>query len=406
MKTVNLKSLPEAYIWAPRALAGPDLTPTENLLIKIEHNKIASLDHVPKNQVPAAVSQHNHFFCLEDGLILLPSLIDAHVHLALDGSGCNVAPTAVGCDPDPLLRLQQNLDAYLTHGIGAVRDGGDAKGVNLKARNLIRAGTLRGMRIVATGNAIRKTGSYGAFLGGGFFFKNEASAIIAGLVSAGVDQLKVLVSGLVSFQEYGKVEATRFTPAELHYIVSCAHEQGLKVMAHANSDAAVGLAVEAGVDSIEHGYFLSKKTMEKLATRKITWVPTVIPVAVQVKEPLVHRRSPQEVEVITRTYREHLVKLLFARQIGVPLGLGTDSGAFGVRHGASLVDELLLYTGAGLSNQDALQAATIVNSKALGLAETHGSLELQKEPHLIAVRGDPLANLCALKEVKWFFNLS
>lgn len=330
-------------------------------------------------------------------------MIDAHVHLALDGKD---SKTAIALwDQQEMLsnRVQQDLDVYLTRGIGFVRDGGDRREINLMISKLIKQGVMSGPGIVSTGQALRQADHYGSFLGNGYSSTAEIPAVISRLLSQGADQIKVILSGAVSFKKYGAVEPAAIKPDELKLLVKQAHENGSRVMAHANSAASVGLAIQAGVDSIEHGYFLNSESLKAMAERQIAWVPTIIPVAVQVKEPMLHNWSKTEIAIINRTYRKHMEQLVPAKQLGVPLGLGTDSGAPGVRHGLSLIKEMSLYSEAGLSNRDILQSVTATNARILGLAENIGTLGVQQAPCLIGVSGDPLADLKALEKVKWLF---
>lgn len=406
MKTVELRYLAEAFIWAPLALAGTDLALQENLLIRIADGKISSQQSISREALPSPVTGHAHFYCLEDGLTLLPSLIDAHVHLALDGEsgGLPGEASAVedGGESDGVTLppgTQQVLDTFLQCGIAAVRDGGDRH-----ARNtLIKRAAARGPLIISTGRALRRQGSYGSFLGDGYSSARELPELLGRMIASGADQIKVLLSGIVSFKEYGRVEPPAIPPEDLRLIVSFAHRNGIRVMAHASSDHSVDLAVCAGVDSIEHGYFLSRASMEMMACRQIAWVPTLIPVFAQVREPMVNRWNLQEIEVITRTYEEHLAKLSLANRLGVPIGLGTDSGASGVKHGLDLAEEMLLYSRGQLSNKEVLHSAITVNAVTLGLEKRLGSLSLNREPFLMAVKGNPLADLQSLRRIEWIF---
>ena len=114
----------------------------------------------------------------------------------------------------------------------------------------------------------------------------EIFASLQRLAAAGVDQGKILLSGIVSFEEYGRVERSRWTLEELKAVVREGHRLGLRMMAHASSAEAVELALRAGVDSIEHGYFITGEQLREMGARRIAWIPTIIPVAVQARNPL------------------------------------------------------------------------------------------------------------------------
>ncbi len=403
MKTVYLQKYNHAYIFAPQALTGTELALRQNLLIKVSAGKIAVMEQVNPEALPAALKKHPRFYRLEEGLTLLPCLIDAHVHLALNGRAAAKGPIPPGAAKIDLPQgIVQNLAALLQQGVGAVRDGGDRLALNVKAAKMIEAQSLPGPRIVATGEALRKAGSYGSFLGRGF---NGLSRRLESLASEETGQVKVIVSGIVSFSTYGMVEPlSSFSLAELRAVVEHAHRCGKMVMAHASSSQAVELALRAGVDSIEHGYFLSERQLKEMAARGIAWVPTIIPVAVQARQPLCRQWNDAEIDVITRTFREQVEKVACAAALGVPLGLGTDSGAAGVDHGTAVLEEMQLYAEAGLPFQAILQAATAVNAAILGLSHCCGSLELNKEARLMAVRGNPLTDLKALQKIEWLFS--
>ncbi len=406
MKTINFKKVKEAYIWAPFALTGEELLPARCQLIKISNNRIESMAPFAGDELPGDVLRHKNFFCLADDTTLMPALIDAHVHLALTGGDFAHALAAWKTEDKLMERIREDLQVFHRHGIGAVRDGGDKMAINncLINNGLINNEELSAPRIVSVGCAVRKAGGYGSFLGKGYHRKEELPQIVASLVSAGINQLKVLVSGIVSFTEYGRVGPVVIPDGELRYIVEIARRYGLKVMAHASSAEAVDLAVKAGVDSIEHGYFVRKDTLRAMALRNIAWVPTVIPVAIQVREPLIHNWHKQHIKVITTTFEEHLEKLSYACRAGVPLGMGTDSGAGGVMHGINLFAEMLLYArGGGLSHTEVIKAATVTNATILGLEKNMGAVEPGREPFLIAVKGNPLKNLQSLKKIEWFF---
>ncbi|HBT46601.1 MAG TPA: amidohydrolase [Peptococcaceae bacterium] len=332
-------------------------------------------------------------------LTLLPGLVDAHVHLALDGLDFKTSVDRWQ-DPEAMSRcIKKQLEAFLEHGVLAIRDGGDASGWNLWARD--RA-PLEGPvpRIVATGRALHKKGFYGSFLGPPLTPPYDWEGTVKGLAAAGSDQIKVIVSGLVTFRHWGEVGPVQFDVNELRPLVEAAHERGLKVMAHANSDGAVRQAVLAGVDSVEHGYFVSDETLELMAERGTYWAPTVAAVANRLKVGRGREYNPRERDIIKGTVELQLKKIAHAHERGVRLIIGTDAGAPGVYHGRSYEDELSFFLAAGLPPLAVLRAATSVGAGALGLASELGSIAPGKLPYLIAVAGNPLEDPSALQRLE------
>ncbi|GBF32054.1 dihydroorotase [Desulfocucumis palustris] len=332
---------------------------------------------------------------------LLPGLVDCHVHLALDGRDFNDSLARWENRAEFTELVNENLSGALAKGIAGVRDGGDLKGLTLRHRNEIARGNFPGPHIKCSGWAIGKKGKYGSFLGPGYI-PCQLPDSIRRLAASGADQIKVLVSGVVSFSCYGRVGELQFSQGELNNIVDLAREYGLPVMAHASSEQAVKLAVRAGVNSVEHGYFISRASLEEMAEKGISWIPTLVPVANQVKGDRRKSYSPEQIEIIENTYRRQQKMLAMAVEMGVPLGVGTDAGAGGVPHGAGYLEEMMLYREAGLSEEVILKAATSAGAAISGFREI-GRIEPGNKAFMIAVRGNPLEDLNCLKEIEYLF---
>ncbi len=332
------------------------------------------------------------------GLTVLPPLVDCHVHMALDGRDF-----AAACErwkqPEEITRqVRHELDDTLARGILAVRDGGDRAGIGLYARELVEMGNMAGPVVRSPWFALRKPGAYGAFLGRGLEM-NQLEQRLDRLAQYRVDLVKVIVSGVVSFKEYGRVGPVQFTAAELTAIVRGARDRGLPVMAHASSDAAVRLAVEAGVDTVEHGYFLSRESLLRMAEKNIAWIPTVIPVAAGLNIRQEDGGPDREQRlVLERTVDRQLSMISEAVSLGVTLGVGTDAGAAGVEHGSAYLDELALYRRAGLASAEIFLCATLNSARILNL--DWGAIRPGRTAVLIAVDGDPLGDITALSRVK------
>ncbi len=403
MITIPVNPSKTYYIWTPLALTGPDLLPEKNVLIEIKNTCIISIRRVPRNQLPLSVKKNPGFICFEDNVTLMPCLIDAHVHLALDGKKFE-APARLSTQEEyPRHKIMPTLKAISESGIGAVRDGSDLKGLNLSIKQKLTGRNYLGPHIVATGQALRRKGSYGTFLGKAYTTSAEIPGLIQSLKAAGADQVKVIASGIASFFEYGLVKGPVISREDLRMIMGFANKLKLKVMAHASSAEAVAKVVEAGVDSVEHGYFVDNHTLQNMAVKQVAWVPTIIPVAVQTREPLCNERTAGEIEVIKRLYEEQLEKLNIAVKACVPLGIGTDAGANGVEHASNLVEEMLLYSKATLDNSCILRAATTGNAKILGLEKVIGRIEKDYKAALIAVNGNPLKDLSRLNDISAHF---
>lgn len=334
-------------------------------------------------------------------LTILPALIDCHVHVALDGVDFAAAVERWSDDNAWLGHVKLALNHSLDSGLVTIRDGGDNGKVGLRTKKLIEKGELEGPRIMACGQGIGKAGKYGSFLGPGISNAEEACQLIDALKEQGVDWVKILVSGIVSFKDYGKIGAVQFTQRELNIITGHAHNLGLPVMTHASSDEAVDIGIKAGVDTVEHGYFVSTKSLANLAKKGIPWVPTVVPVANQLKGSTHLNHTIESQEIIKRTYELQLKKIKEAQTLGVSLGIGTDAGAGGVVHGYDYFRELELFAQAGLSPREVLKVATSTSAKICGLQEEIGSIEVGKKALLLGVRGNPFQDINVLRNIEF-----
>lgn len=394
MKTIHVSPDTNFVIRAERVFDGQTLLPGKKKDIIISGGMIRKI--VPG---PGPFPSSSSNFTDLEGCTVLPGLVDCHVHLALDGRDFNGAMDLWSRDSLLLERVGSDLRNTLDRGIVAVRDGGDREWVGLRVRDEVNRGKLAGPRILAPGIALGKKGRYGAFLGPGIS-GNQIGETVKKTAARGVDHIKVLVSGVVSFKEYRRVGEIHFSPGELDELVGASHQLGLKVMAHASSDEASRTAAEAGVDSLEHGYFISQSTLEVMADRGIPWIPTLAPVVSQARGSL-RNSSREELEVIERTYRRQLKMVKRAQELGVIIGTGTDAGATGVLHGDGLLEEMLLLEEAGLGSDEILRAATANGALALGLEKELGMLRPGLPPYLIAVRGNPLKDLGCLRNVEF-----
>jgi len=205
--------------------------------------------------------------------------------------------------------------------------------------------------------------------------------------SGPIDQVKLINSGPNSLSEFGKQTPPQFTLDELRETVSLAHARGLPVMVHANGVEPVRMAIEAGVDSIEHGYFMGRENLVRMAEKQIFWVPTVF--AMQALTHKVIRISPAaERAVAARNVASQLQQIAWARESGVPIAAGTDSGCHGVLHGEALVEEMKMLIKGGYSLPEVIQAASQNGARLLGLDDL-GLLASGRSADFLVILGTP-----------------
>ena len=260
--------------------------------------------------------------------LTFPLPVDTHVHLSLGG--------------DPLDNARRQLAA----GVAVVRDAGD-RDASLDGVKMPSA-----LTVIRTGPAIFKKGFYGSFLGDNRDFSLEEK-----IVRTPSSFVKVILTGLVSFDVYGEVGCQQWSFVELSEIVRMAAAVGKKVMVHVNSDKACREAVKAGVHSLEHGYFIAPETLKMMAEKGVYWAPTVAAMANQSRYPD-NRFSAAQLAVIDRNYKRHMEMIRFAHENGAKLTIGTDSGSYNVPHGSSFLREMEIFAEAGIPVTEVWRIAT------------------------------------------------
>ena len=306
------------------------------------------------------------------GAFLMPGLVDAHVHLFLDG-----APT------DAALRsahLKQPVEALieaarasarqsLACGVTVVRDAGDRHGINHRIRaEAARAGS--GLPQVRSGGlGVKRPKRYGAFMA---MDVADAAAIrdsVTELARAN-DEIKLILTGIIDFDAGAVTDEPQFDVESARLVVETARSRGRRTFAHCSGAKGLAVAVAAGVGSIEHGFFMSREILERMAEQGIAWTPTFCPVHFQWAHPEAVGWSPQTVGNLRRILDAHARHLALAQELGVTLLLGTDAGSMGVEHGRAVFEEIDRYLEAGLSLTATLTAATAAARRHFGNTES------------------------------------
>jgi imidazolonepropionase-like amidohydrolase len=329
---------------------------------------------------------------------LLPGLIDAHVHLVWSASAEPHEVVERESRALTAIRCAANAALHLGAGVTSVRDVGATDGLSIDIARAVELGLIPGPRVVAAGRAITMTGGHGWFLGREADGAEAVRHAVRSELKAGAECIKLMASGGV----YGHAEepgSPQLTVEELRAGVAEAHKAGRKVAAHAYSAEAINNALSAGVDSIEHGSFLDRATAERMREQGTYLVPTLsVYQAMSDRGPelgspdYIQRKTAEVLMASREAFR-------LALETGVPLAAGTDCGAPGHPHG-TLPEELRVMVDAGATPLEALRYGTSAAAVVLGLAEEVGTLEPGKKADLLAVGGDPLRDVGALRDVR------
>lgn len=269
---------------------------------------------------------------------------DCHVHMVLDGVDFRAAMARHRPNvSDDAIRAC--LQAYKDAGISYLRDGGDKLGAAERAAAL--AGEY-GIVYRTPIFPICKKDHYGAFIGRTFENFDEYRALVCEVKQRKGDFIKIMISGLMDFDHYGVITSEPLSKEEIRDMIAFAHDMGFSVMAHANGSQTVQDAVEAGVDSVEHGAYLNDECIACLAESETVWTPTLVTIG----NLIACGRYPDSVLKPLLQHQMRAVQSCAAQ--GGKIALGSDAGAYRVMHVQGQRDEYALLQTAIGAKADAI----------------------------------------------------
>jgi len=369
------------YIRAGWLIDGSGRPARPDVLLELEDGLIAGLEEgAERAKLPA----ERPLLDLA-GRTIIPGLVDAHVHLFMSPTSREeirrgqLASSYQALEPV----MAGHAAALLRAGVLAARDGGDYGGFSLRFRDQRLQGA--GLRLTSPGRALHAPGRYGRLIGR----PPQPGLGLAGSIragAAGLDHVKLVNSGLNSLTRFGRLTRPQFSPAELRAATAAAGELGLKVMVHANGPAPVADAVRAGCRSIEHGFFMGRDSLKLMADLGCVWVPTAVTMR-GLSETL--PPGDPRAGVARQNLEAQLEQLGLARDLGVRVACGSDSGSLGVVHGRSLAREMALFVRAGFGLEEAVAAASALGADLLGLEGELGRLAPGRPATFLVFEGPP-----------------
>ena len=255
---------------------------------------------------------------------------ECHAHIIMDGVNYRHAIDLHRNGPDDNV-IREHLKIYQDRGITFVRDGGDALGVSARAKELAPE---YGIDYRTPVFAIHKEGHYGSIVGKNFSTMPEFHKRVLEAKEQSADFIKIMTTGLLDFNAHGAITGTPLDATEVKEMVHIAHEEGMAEMSHTNGTYGVQAAVEAGVDSLEHGNYMNEESLAMLSESHTVWVPTLVTVRNLLGD---GRYADETLRPIIETAEENVRK---AFGLGVKVAPGSDAGAYRVLHGQGIQDEM------------------------------------------------------------------
>jgi len=340
---------------------------------------------------------------------VLPGLIDAHVHISGDPGG-DFRDDAVDTDEYAVVKGARNARITARAGFTTIRELGSGPQVGYAIRRGTAAGDIAGPRVIASGPPLSIVGGHGDVSG---FRPDVIEALEIGNTCtgpeqcarrvreasrAGADLIKITATGGVLSQQ-ARGLGQHFTDVEMKAIVDTAHGLGLKVAAHAHSARGIEAAARAGVDSIEHGTFADAKAIAAMKASGTALVPTLMAFT-GIREGLAKNAfTPAVADKVRMTLNEVGKAARAARAAGVPVVFGTDAAVY--EHGRNAEEFVQLVETVGMTPAEAIASATTAAAKLLDMEGQIGRIAPGYSADLIAVTGDPLADIRILQKVDY-----
>ena len=397
---------PATYIQAGALLDRPGEAPKGNSTIVVRDGKVAQV--LPGFVAPPAGAK---LVDLRDRFVL-PGLVDMHVHLwGVGGDPMRERLNALTTDDaDDMMQAVVNAKTTLDAGFTTVRDlGGNPRGIRA-LRDAVARGDVEGPTIVNAGRMVSVTGGHGDGTNG--LAEEWADAVhqhqintcdgpddcrraVRAQVGMGAQVIKFAATGGVLSNVAGGL-GRAMTPEEMSAIVTTAHALGRKVAAHSHAAEGTKAALEAGVDSIEHGTFIDDETVKLFKAKGAYLVPTMIAPVTALAQARGGQLPPATIPKAEAAAAAAAESHARAIRAGVKIAFGTDTGVS--KHGDN-AKEFALMVRAGMTPAQAIRAATVSAADLLGRSAELGTLEPGHAADLIAVTGSPLDDVTRLERV-------
>ena len=343
------------------------------------------------------------------GYTLMPGLMDMHVHFGQEYKSKSERPVKIERETSAIIANKHALTT-LKSGFTTVRQVGDSGLIAISLRNLINSGEIVGPRIFTSGKSIATTGGHADPTNGkdsdSYEYPVAEDGVINGPYDAytavrqrykdGADGIKLTVTGgVLSVAKSG--DNPQFTEEEVIAVVNAAKDYGMWVAVHAHGSEGMKRAVIAGVNSVEHGTFMTEEVMDLMINKGTYYVPTISAGEFVAEKAKIDNYFPEIVRPKAASVGPQIGNTFNkAYKRGVKIAFGTDAGV--QPHGTNW-KEFVYMVKFGMPPMETIQSATINTAKLLKIDSILGSIEVGKMADIIAIDGNPIEDINTMENV-------
>ena len=322
------------------------------------------------------------------GNYVMPGMFNCHTHILMSGEA---NPDYADSDAILTIKALENCKAHLETGTTFIRDVGGMHYIDIDIRNAAQKGMIDAPEMVVSGRNLCMTGGHGWTMGRECDGPDDCRKAAREQLRAGADWVKIMATGGVMTKGV-EPGSPQLTEEEMRAAIEEAHKVGKKTATHAQGMTGIKNALRAGIDSIEHGFFLDQWCFDWMKEHNVFFVPT-LSAMYWIKVNGVAAGIPKwAVDKVEATFEAHKASFLGAYKAGVKIALGTDAGTPFNTHDKTAY-EMVLMVEDGMTPWDALKTGTVNAAELCDVLDTHGTIEVGKKANFTVFGGDPIADI-------------
>lgn len=332
-----------------------------------------------------------------EGKYIMPGLINSHVHITMEPIGDPFTLIMNESDAKAALRGVKNLKKQLKSGTTYFRDLGASNGVDIDLRNAVNEGLIEGAEFKCAGSVVTMTGGHGWPIGREADGVDETRKAAREQLKKGADIVKIMATGgvMTTGVEPG---SPQLSMKEMKAAVEEAHKAGKKTASHAQGTQGIKNAINAGIDSIEHGLILDEEAVDMMYENGTFLVPTLVAPYVIVEKGVEAGIKKDSYEKAVSIMDAHLKSFRMSYEKGVKIAMGTDAGTPFNTHDMAWM-ELKLMIDYGMKPMDTIVASTRNSAELLDILDDYGTIEKGKFADFLVLDENPLENIETISKI-------